>query len=218
MDILLKWALMASVQLAATMSPGPAFVVCVRNALTHGRAVGVFTALGLALGVGAHVLFVLLGIALIISQSVFLFNLIKYMGAAYLCYIGVKSILFSKKRDASDDMQGEQAGITAVKSNVKSMRFDKAVLNGFLTNLLNPKAVVFFTAVFTQFIGPDTSHIVHVVYGMTSVIIEFLWFSGVSIVLTNARVKRKFMAVMHWVERTCGGLMVGLGVKLALSK
>ncbi len=215
MELFLQWALLASVQLAATMSPGPAFVVSVRNSMAHSRSVGVFTSLGLALGVGAHVVFVLVGISLVISQSVILFSIVKYAGAAYLCYVGIKAIFFSKKR-------GEEQPLGEVDQNIspakKAMSTRQAIMNGFLTNLLNPKAVVFFTAVYTQFIGVDTPLSIHLLYGVTSIVIEFLWFAGVAIVLTNPRVKRKFMSVMHWVERSCGGLMVALGVKLALSK
>ncbi len=213
MELFLKWALMASVQLAATMSPGPAFVVSVRNSMAHNRSVGVFTALGLSLGVAAHVVFVLAGISLIIAQSVFLFNFIKYAGAAYLFYIGLKALFFSKKRESDAGVQDDSA------PNQKgAMSARKAVVNGFLTNLLNPKAVVFFTAVYTQFIGIDTPFFMHMAYGLTSISIEFLWFAGVAVVLTNSRVKAKFMRVMHWIERGCGGLMIGLGVKLAFTK
>ena len=212
MELFLKWALMASVQLAATMSPGPAFVVSVRNSMAYNRSVGVFTALGLSLGVAAHVVFVLAGISFIIAQSVFLFNFIKYAGAAYLFYIGVKALFFSKKRENGAEKNDD----TSNRKGDMSVR--KAIVNGFLTNLLNPKAVVFFTAVYTQFISIDTPFFMHMAYGLTSIFIEFLWFAGVAVVLTNPRVKAKFMRVMHWIERGCGGLMIGLGVKLAFTK
>ena len=55
-------------------------------------------------------------------------------------------------------------------------------------------------------------------YGLTSVVIEIAWFSGVAVVLTDRRIKERFLGIVHWVERTCGGLMIGLGVKLAFSR
>ncbi len=203
---------MASIQLAATMSPGPAFVVAVRNALSYGRQIGVYTALGLALGVGAHIGFVLAGIAVLIAQSLFLFEVIRYAGAAYLVYIGVKTIIASyhqSQRAVIDD---------TMSTELKEVSVFKAMMVGFLTNLLNPKAVIFFTAIFSQFIGPETAFATQVLYGVTSIVIEFLWFTGVTIVLTNAVIQSRFMAFMHWVDRVCGGLMIGLGIKLALSK
>ena len=210
MEFFLKWLAMASVQLAATMSPGPAFVVSVRNAVAYDRRAAIFTSLGLALGVGAHVVFVLAGIAFIIAKSVFLYNFIKYAGAAYLIYIGIKS-LRARKKILADTQQTE----TKKQETLTAMQ---AVRIGFLTNLLNPKAVLFFTAVYTQFIDIHTPWQTHVLYGSTSMAIEFLWFAGVAVVLTNPAIKQKFLGVVHWIERTCGGLMIALGVKLALSK
>lgn len=218
MEILLKWFVLASVQLAATMSPGPAFVVAVRNAMVHTRSVGIFTALGLSLGVAAHVCFVLAGISLLIANSVVAFTVIRYAGAAYLFYIGIKALRTKKKPDAEHIQEVSEGYTECGPANKKPYSAAKAILTGFLTNLLNPKAVVFFTAVYAQFIDPATPFPVHVLYGCTSVAIEFLWFSGVAIILTNNMIKQRFMRVMHWVERCCGGLMVGLGVKLALSK
>ena len=210
MEFFLKWLLMASAQLVATMSPGPAFVISVRNSVVYDRRAAIFTSLGLALGVGAHVLFVLGGIAFIIEQSVFLYNFIKYAGAAYLIYIGIKSLRARKKilADAQQTETKKQETLTAI----------QAVRIGFLTNLLNPKAVLFFTAFYTQFIDIHTPWQTHVLYGSTSMAIEFLWFAGVAVVLTNPVIKQKFLGVVHWIGRTCGGLMIALGVKLALSK
>ncbi len=215
MEFLLKWILFASVQTAATMSPGPAFVVAVRNACVYGRRAGIYTALGFGAGIAVHVLFVLAGISFLIKQSVIAFMVIKYVGAAYLVYIGVKAIL-ARKKAAGDAADGAiSQGAHAAR---KSMGAWKAVRVGFLTNVLNPKAMVFFTAVYTQFLDPATPFMVHMAYGMTSVLIEILWFIGVAMILTKSSIRTRFTKIMHLVERACGGLMVGLGVKLALSK
>lgn len=216
-DLFLMWAVMASVQLAATISPGPAFVISVRNALVYSRRVGVYTALGLALGVGMHVVLVLVGLAVLISNSVFLFTAIKYIGAAYLIYIGMKALFSAPKTPVNGDILEDKGGSSERFLPCERMISARKALGiGFLTNALNPKAVIFFTAVFTQFIGPETPFFMLVVYGVTSMVIEFGWFAAVSIVLTNASVKRRFMRIMGKIERACGGLMVLLGVRLAL--
>ncbi|MCB1784466.1 MAG: LysE family translocator [Alphaproteobacteria bacterium] len=211
MELFLKWLALAGVQTAATMSPGPAFVVAVRNAMTYGRKAGIFTAIGLGCGVGVHVAFVLFGIAYILTKSVLLYTIVKYAGAAYLVFIGIKA-LKSKKAEPADPANEQTAGKPA-----KTISSYKAFLIGFMTNVLNPKAVVFFTAVYAQFIDPAMSWQIHALYGITSVTIEILWFSGVAIVLTNPAVKRKFDKIVHWIERSCGALMIALGAKLALS-
>lgn len=214
MVLFFQWLLMASVQAAATISPGPAFVLAVRNAMAYDRRTGLFTAIGLGLGVGAHVLVVLGGLAVLLQHYTFVFDFIRYAGAAYLIYIGVKGLRARRKlTEAASEAVAEESD-----SRRSEINAGKALSMGFLTNLLNPKAVVFFTAVFTQFIGPETPVSIMVLYGMTSFVIEIAWFSAVAIVLTNRRIKARFMGVVHWIERSCGGLMVALGLKLAFSR
>lgn len=206
------WFALAGVQLAVTMAPGPAFVMAVRNALAYGRRAGFFTSIGLGVGVGFHATLVLCGLAYVISKSIFVYSMIKYVGAAYLFYMGVKALRTKKSEpvDVDDIIQDVPVA--------KQMSPSKAVFCGFLTNALNPKAVLFFTAVFTQFITVDTPQTVQILFGLTSVAIEILWFAGFTAFLTNPQIKKKFMSVIHWIERGCGGLMIALGLKLALTK
>ena len=152
MQFFLQWLLMASVQAAAAISPGPAFVVAVRSAMAYDRRTGIFTAFGLGLGVAVHVLVVLCGLAVLLQHYTFVFDVIRYAGAAYLIYIGGKAILLTKRRDKA--APGD--AIPDVPQAREMISGRKALSVGFFTNLLNPKAVVFFTAVFTQFIGPGT--------------------------------------------------------------
>jgi RhtB (resistance to homoserine/threonine) family protein len=211
MDFLLKWLLFTGVQIAATMSPGPAFAMTVRSALAHDRRAGLFTALGLGLGVGAHVVFVLCGITVILARSEIIFTLVKYAGAAYLVFAGIKSL---QARARSAEPSAQQAG-EATPAPISPLR---AIRAGLLTNLLNPKAFVYFTAVFTQFIEPGTPPAILTLFGLTSVAVEILWFSLLTLVLTDTRIKARFLAVSHWIERACGGLLIALGIRLAFSK
>ncbi|MCB1681761.1 MAG: LysE family translocator [Rhodospirillales bacterium] len=214
MEFILKWLLMASVQAAATISPGPAFVLAVRNAVTYDRRAGLFTALGLGAGVAVHVMVVLGGLAVLLQHYTYVFDVIRYAGAAYLIFIGSKALI-SRRQAKAEEPEVLPEGVLSSRAVVSGR---KAFSMGFLTNLLNPKAVIFFTAVFTQFIGPGTPVSVMALYGLTSVVIEITWFSGVAVVLTNPGIKERFMGAVHWVERTCGGLMIGLGLKLAFSR
>lgn len=212
MDYLLKWLLLASVQTAATISPGPAFAMTLKNAVAYDRTTGLMSSIGLGLGVGAHILFVLLGFSVLITQSVMLFNIVKYAGAAYLMFIGVKALMAKKQKAADNTID--------LKETQKAQSMDKlsAIWQGFLTNLLNPKAVVFFTAVYAQFITPGTPYEILALYGLTSILIEMGWFSCVTLFLTTPYIRQRFLAITHWIERTCGALLIGLGVKLALTK
>lgn len=210
MELFLAWLVLASVQLAATISPGPAFAVAVKGAVIYERKKALLIPLGLGLGVLVHVMFVLFGLSVVLTQSEILFRAIKYAGAAYLIYIGIKSMRAKprKKEDIEDAVPKAHKDISSL----------KAIQLGLLTNLLNPKALVFFTAVFTQFVSPETPIWMLVIYALTATLIEAGWFAGMTFVLTTQRVRAKFMAVSHWIDRVCGGLLTALGVRLALSK
>lgn len=212
MTLLAHWLLLTSINLAAVISPGPAFAMTVRNAIAYNRRAGIFTALGLGAGVGVIVALVLCGFAAVISQSVLLFNLIKYCGAAYLIYIGVKALFARKAVHVVESDSEPQIAVSRTLSDFNAFRM------GLITNLCNPKGIVFFTAVYAQFILPHTPLEVMVLYNATAIVLEAGWFSLVTIVLTNPLIKNKFMNAAHWVERLCGGLMVALGVRLAFSK
>jgi RhtB (resistance to homoserine/threonine) family protein len=208
MDIFwINWFLLIGIFAMALAAPGPDFVMAVRNSVLHSRTAGIFTAIGFALGVGIHVTYTLFGIATLISQSVLLFSILKYAGAAYLFYIGIKS-LRSNGYDRTSVQDVPKIGLSPL----------KALWSGFLTNALNPKATLFFLSIFSQFIGPQTPLAAQLLYAGTCVVMTALWFSFVAIVLTNQKVKAVFLKFTKWIDRVCGGLLIALGIKLALSK
>lgn len=211
MTFFLTWLAFAATQIAAAMSPGPAFILTVRHAITHGRTTGIYTAIGLGLGVAIHVGLVLVGLAAVMTQSFFLYSIIKYLGAGYLIYIGIKGL---RARPRVSQQEGND---TTPPANV-SLTAAVAIRSGLLTNLLNPKALVFSTSIVTQFIHPDTPKTTLLLFWLTSTTIEILWFSLVSAVLNYKEIKQRFIAASHWIDRICGGLLVGLGIKLAISK
>ena len=206
----LNWFLLIGIFSMALASPGPDFVIVVRNSILYSRQIGFFTAIGFALGVCVHVTYTLFGIAAIIAQSVFLFNLLKYAGAAYLFYIGIKAL-----RSQGFQTENNSELMSDPKNQLSA---HSALWSGFLTNVLNPKATIFFMAVFSQFVGPETSFITQIIYASTCVVLTAIWFSLVALVLTNPKIKAGFLKFTKWIDRVCGGLLVALGIKLALSK
>ena len=163
------------IHLLAVMSPGPDFFMLVRNALTYSRKTGIYTAIGFGLGIGVHVSYSILGLGLIISKSVMIYSAIKYAGAAYLIYIGIQSF-----RSKSDHLN---VGDTTHKSDISPL---KAIRIGFLTNVLNPKATLFFLSLFTIVIGPNVSTPMLVYVGVIMMINTTLWFSFLSYLLTHS--------------------------------
>lgn len=197
----------AGLHLLAVMSPGPDFIMISRNSLVYSRRAGVYAALGLALGILLHVSYTLIGLAYIISQSIVIFSIIKFLGAAYLIYIGYKS-LRAQPPAQTELLAGEAKDISRL----------EAVKLGFLTNALNPKVTLFFLAVFTQVIHQTTPTAVKALYGIEMSVATFVWFSFVSIVLSHQKIRAPFVKVQHYVERTMGLLLIVLGLKVALSR
>lgn len=206
MPFLAEFLLVATAHLLAVMSPGPDFVMVSRNSLVYSRLVGIYSAVGLGLGILVHVTYSLVGIGLLISQSILLFSVIKYIGALYLVYIGYQC-LKAQPHVASAVEQSTEQSMSAV----------SAIWMGFLTNVLNPKATLFFLALFTQVVNLATPVWVQVIYGLEMSIMTFVWFSFVAILLSNKAVKVRFTKVQHYVERSFGVVLIALGIKVAFS-
>ena len=200
--------LVALVHLLAVISPGPDFAVVIRNSVSAGRRAGLLTALGLGCGILVHVTYSLLGIGLIVSQSVWLFNLMKLLAAAYLLYIGVRAL-------RAKPQNGEQAGTTSVP---KRMSTRQAIAQGFITNGLNPKATLFFLSLFTVVISHDTPLLIQAGYGLYLAVATGGWFCLVALLFSRDAVQRTFNRLGHWFDRLMGTVLIGLGLHLALSQ
>lgn len=188
------------------MSPGPDFAMVSRNSLVYSRKTGIYSAIGLGLGILVHVTYSLVGIGLIISKSIVLFSAIKLLGAGYLIYIGYKS-LKSKPHNLKKEQLSEQ----------KDMDKFAAIKMGFLTNALNPKVTLFFLSLFTQVIDPKTPFAVQLLYGLEMSMMTFAWFALVASVLSHQAIKTKFSALHHHIEKVFGVILIALGIKIALS-
>jgi RhtB (resistance to homoserine/threonine) family protein len=205
-NIFAQLLLVAGIHLLAVMSPGPDFLMISRNTLIYSRKTGIYSAVGLGAGILVHITYSLFGIALVISQSIVLFSVIKYLGAAYLMYIGIKSLRSKRQGEVTGEQQ----------ANSKELTPFAAVKMGFLTNVLNPKATLFFLALFTQVITPTTPFIVKGLMSIEMVIATVAWFSLVAILLSHKRIKQAFVRIQHKAERVFGVLLIALGVKVAL--
>lgn len=194
-----------TITLLAVISPGPDFAMVTRNSLVLSRRAGVLTALGIGLGVLVHVSYTILGVGLLIQQSLWLFNAIKLVGAAYLVWLGVK-------------MLRTKPGGTLADGAVTPLSDLAALRTGFLTNALNPKTTVFIVSLFMQVVRPDTSLAVQAGYGAFISVAHIGWFSLVAVCFSAGAVRERLLAVRHWIDRAFGGLLVSFGVLLALAR
>lgn len=197
----------ALVHLLAVASPGPDFAIVLRESVSNGRHAGIWTALGVGSGILLHVGYCLLGIGLIVSQSIVLFNLLKWLAAAYLIYIGIRAL----QARPADPASAELAPLAARSPGA-------AFVRGFVTNGLNPKATLFFLSLFTLVISPQTPLLVQAGYGLYLALATAVWFCAVALLFSQARVRRGFVRLGHWFDRLMGAVLVGLGIKVAFSE
>ncbi|WP_028944127.1 LysE family translocator [Pseudomonas vranovensis] len=198
----------ALIHLLAVASPGPDFAVVVRESVTHGRRAGTWTAFGVGMAIFLHVGYSLLGIGLIVSQSIVLFNALKWLAAAYLLYIGFKALRAGPAAPGSEAIQASTVERTP----------RAAFVAGFMTNGLNPKATLFFLSLFTVVINPHTPLAIQAGYGVYLAAATGLWFCLVAMLFSQQRVRAGFARMGHWFDRTMGAVLIALGVKIALTE
>ena len=196
----------ALVHLLAVISPGPYFIMITRNSLVYSRKTGMYSAIGLGLGILVHVTYSLVGIGVLISKSILLFNIIKYIGAAYLIYIGYKSLT---SKSSKLNLEGKEQ-----KNDLSRLA---ALRIGFVTNVTNPKATLFFLSLFTLVINPSTPMFVKLIMGAEMSIVTALWFMLVAYLISHRLIKERLSKIQSSAEKFIGVVLIALGIKVALS-
>jgi threonine/homoserine/homoserine lactone efflux protein len=189
------------------LTPGNDTIYILSRSISHGRSAGIMSALGIGSGTIVHTLFATLGLSIIISKSILVFSIIKYLGAAYLVYIGIKTIF---------DRSGMQ-----FKSEINSSQKKSLIIyrDAALTNILNPKVAMFFIAFLPQFIEPTykSSIIPFLTLGLTFTFTGTLWCIILALFSSQIFLKlRNNLKLSSYLNKTCGAILIGLGVKLAL--
>jgi len=205
MEYLAIFGTIAVISLLAAMSPGPDFIVVTKNSMTGSRSVGLYTAIGVGLGILSHVTYSLIGIGFIISKSIVLFTTIKYIGALYLFYLAYQ--LLKAKRNGDNNNEQTTQSITITKW--------QALKEGFFTNSLNPKATLFFLSIFTQVIDPSTPLLIQGLLGLEVALIVGVWFCTLSFIITHKTVVKGFHKIHYYLMKLMGCALVFLGIKLA---
>jgi len=193
------------IHLLALISPWPSTILIIKNSLWNSRKAGLATALGIGLGESIHVLYSILGLGFIISQSILALNTIKYAWALYLLYLAYK--LF----------QSKGAKVTDIKQE-KSLSPKQGVVQGFLTGVLNPKATIFFVSLFSLVIKPDTNINTLIILGVCMTINATLRFSLVSSLLTRDSIQTWYYKASKYIDKIFWWMLAVFWVKLLLSK
>jgi RhtB (resistance to homoserine/threonine) family protein len=198
----------AIISFLAAVSPGPDFCIVLKNSLVHSRKSGVLTAVGVCLALIIHLIYTLFGIGLLIVESPSLYSLIKYLGAAYLFYIGLKGIISSFNQPISNQVN--------YKTSYDQISSYKALSQGFFTNLFNPKAAIFFVSLFSQFIDPKTSIAMQFEFALVNWFITLGWFIFLVYIVTIKQVVEMVHQFNRYVDRFMGCALMLLGFKLLI--
>jgi threonine/homoserine/homoserine lactone efflux protein len=199
----------ATITILAVISPGADFAMVTRNSVLYGRSAGLFSSLGVAMGVQLHVFYTMIGVGLLIRSSPGLFMAIKVLGSIYLIYVGYKTFLAK-----ATDEAGSTVNLTA---SMASISRASAFKNGFFTNALNPKTTLFVVSVYTQVVDPNTSVPIQFMYGVFMSFAHWLWFSFVSIFLSENRLRKHLLSRQIMVNKVIGGVLITLGAMLLFS-
>jgi RhtB (resistance to homoserine/threonine) family protein len=194
--------------LLLNIAPGPDSVLVMTRSASQGFKAGSAAALGIGAGVFVHVAAAALGLSALLAASAWGFTLVKWVGAAYLVYMGLQ-LLFSRA----------ETGLTAVDAQPKPLPWRALFAQGFLTNALNPKVALFFLAFVPQFIAPEAPNkaLAFIALGVIFNIGGMLWCHALA--LFTARASQRIRLGGHvalWLNRVIGALFVSFGIKLAL--
>ncbi|TDJ75396.1 LysE family translocator [Pseudomonas putida] len=193
----------AVITILAVISPGPDFAMVTRNSYAYGRRSGLLAALGIACGVQVHVFYTVLGIAIVITHSPVMFTGMKLLGAAYLVYLGCKSL------SSKAVLQFGTAGGPRPSAG-------KAFAMGFLTNALNPKTMLFVIATYSQVVQADNSLAVNFAYGLFMSVSHWAWFSLVAIFFSAEALRQRMLSKQRVIDKVIGSALIGLGISLLL--
>ena len=191
------------------LTPGPDVLYIVSTALKSGVRAGIVAALGIVSGCFVHVFAAALGVGALLATSATAFTVLKWVGAAYLMWMGVKLLL----------AKGGSSVVPAVASH-EPADLGRLFRQGFLTNVLNPKVALFFLAFVPQFIAPGTPDkvtaflLLGLLFNLNSLPINFgyAWLAGWA-----SRRVGALQRAMHWMDRAAGVMFIGFGLRLAMS-
>lgn len=196
----------AAIHFLSVVAPGPDFVLVTGNALIYPKRIAVYTAFGIALGILVHVTYCMLGLAVVIANSLLIFSVIKFLGAAYLFYLGVKALLTKSSGSLDADKKNNR--------KPASLKASVAIKQGFLCNALNPKATVFFLGVFSLVIKSDTPFWQQAFYGVWMCFATFAWFAFLAHIITHPHSRAVVVRIQPFAIKAMGVLLILFGIAL----
>ena len=190
--------ILAIVCASGAISPGPSLAVVIRNTITGGRSQGVMTGLGHGIGLTIYAFIAVIGLSSMLIGNQTLFVCVQIAGSLWLIWIGYNMILSSSKESS--------------KKNVDSRK--RGFIEGFMISFLNPEILVFFVAVFSQFIHEGLTRFDRVIIIMVAGAIDTLWYILVAMLLAGTKLIDQLKNNSVWIDRLTGALLIGLSLAI----
>ncbi|PCI61160.1 MAG: lysine transporter LysE [Gammaproteobacteria bacterium] len=200
---LTAWLSLATICILGAMTPGPSLAMVLKHTVAGGRLNGVVTSITHGLAVSLYAVLTVLGMAVLINETPWLFNIIKYAGAGFLLWLAFKA--FTAK--------SALAKINQIKSKVS---LKQSAWEGFMIAFLNPKLAIFFLALFSQFIEANASWQQKVIMVFTVGGIDTLWYCLIAAILSHSLFLNKLRNNIHWVEKATGVALLGITARVLL--
>ena len=197
---LIFWLQFAAVCFAGAMSPGPSLALVIRNSTKFSRIAGLMTAIGHGLGIGIYAFFAVTGLIIVITTNVYLFQLIQILGICFLLYFGIQFIIQKSNKIIIDDKQ----------KNINSF------IQGFSISILNPKILIWFAAIFSQFVSVNGTFTSNSILVLTASIIDCIWYVIVALVVTSYGLNNFFQKRINIIQKVSGFILVLIGIILII--
>ena len=188
--------------LLGAMSPGPSMAVVINNAIFKGRYNGILTSIGHGIGIAIYATFAVLGLGLIIETNIFIFNSLKILSIIFLIIIGIKSIVNNEK-------------LNLEKKDVKEKTI--SFLQGFSISILNPKILVWFIAIYSQFMSTNNELIFNIYLVSIAGIVDAFWYIFLTLAVTTASALTFFQTKILLIKKLQGFLFVAIGLVLLVN-
>ncbi len=199
----------ALVHLVALMSPGPDFFFVSQTAVSRSRKEAMMGVLGITGGIMVWAGVALLGLHILLEKMAWLHNLIMVGGGLYLCWMGYHMIRGALKKNAQ---------LAEEVLEVELAHGGRSFVKGLLTNLANPKAIIYFGSVFSLFVGDNVGGPERVGLYVMIVLLTFAWFSVVASLFALPKMRRGYQRIAKWIDGMAGGLFTLFGLHLIISR
>ena len=198
---LIFWFQFAAVCIAGAMSPGPSLALIIRNSSKYNRLGGILSAVGHGLGMGVYAIFAVTGLSIIILTNIYIFKLIQIVGIAFLFVFG---ILFIFQKNEKIDFNVSQNKLNSF-------------LQGFSISILNPKILIWFSAVFSQFVKNESTFLTNSILVITASAIDCIWYILVALIVTSYGLKDFFQKRINAIQKISGTVLVTISILLIIN-